>query len=466
VAIFDRMKHRSRANRFCQFILAVTLCLAHVPSAVTAAGEASGVQASADWPRNAVIYEIFPRNFSGTGDFKGITARLDEIADLGINVLWLMPIHPIGQKLKKGTIGSPYAVRDYYAVNPDYGTTNDLRELVAKAHQRGLKVILDIVANHTSWDSVMMEHPEFYRHDSAGKILSPEDWTDVAWLNYDSPALRLYMIDMLKYWVREFDLDGYRCDVAYMVPRDFWEQARTELQAIKPDILMLAEASQPDLLRKAFDLDYAWPLHAALNRVLIEGAPASALKRSWEESRSQFPPGSLHLRISDNHDEARAVARFGIRGALAAQVLMLTLDGVPLFYNGMEVGDATESGAPALFERVPVFWQPKERPPLRDIYRDLIQLRKAHAAFRNSNVVWLRNSNEDDLLSFLRLDEHEEFLVLVNLSSRPIKGSVQVMNAQQFEPVGISGMPVFTSNGFPSFQLKGFEWRIYHRAAK
>jgi len=225
----------------------------------------------------------------------------------------------------------------------------------------------------------------------------------------------------------------------------------------------LAEASQPDLLLKAFDFDYSWPLHARLNDVLLRGAPASELRRSWEESLRQFPQGSLHMRISDNHDEARAVARFGIRGALAASVLMFTLDGVPLLYNGMEVGDATESGDPALFEKLPVFWKPKERPPLRDLYRDLIKLRKQYAPFRSERLIWLRNSNEADLVTFLRLDDKDEFVVVVNFSSRPLLGWVEVMNDQQFKPLKFPGTPEPPAAGFPLFRLNGYEWRIYHR---
>jgi cyclomaltodextrinase len=447
-----------------QAALAAVLLLAASTSSLHAADT---TRAQAHWVRDSVIYEIFPRNFSATGDFKGITARLDELKDLGVDVLWLMPIHPLGQKMKKGTIGSPYAVRDYYAVNPDYGTTNDFKQLIAAAHQRGLKVIIDVVANHTAWDSVMMKHPEFYKQDAQGNVISPEaGWVDVAGLNYQEPKLRRYMIDMLKFWVRDYDVDGFRCDVAYMVPTDFWEQARAELAQIKPTIMMLAEASSPELLRKAFDMDYSWPLHATLNKVLLDGAPASDLRASWEESRKHFPADALHLRISDNHDEARAVARFGIRGALATEVLMLTLDGVPLMYNGMEVGDATESGDPALFENMPIFWRPKERPPLRDIYRDLIQLRKRYAPFRNENVVWLRNSAEADVLTFMRLDAKDEFVVVINLSNRPVVGSVEVMNAEQFKPVKISGAPAVTGNGFPLYRLNGFEWHLYHRVVK
>src|SRR6476659_8377048 len=214
-----------------------------------------------DWVRDGVIYEIYPRAFSAEGNFKGVTARLDNLKQLGVTILWLMPIHPIGQEKKKGTIGSPYAVRDYYAINPDYGTKQDLQQLISEAHRRGMKVIIDIVANHTSWDSVLMKHPEFYKHDAKGNITYPYDWFDIAALNYESQQLRRYMTDMLKHWIREFDLDGFRCDVAGEVPTDFWENARRELEQIKPDIVMLAEAHKAELSVNAFDLDYSWPLH-------------------------------------------------------------------------------------------------------------------------------------------------------------------------------------------------------------
>ena len=346
--------------------LALVFALLAATLVTLAAQTAPTARPSPQWVHEGVVYEIFPRNFSAEGNFGGITAKLDELKDLGVSILWLMPINPPGEKMRKGTLGSPYAVRDYYGINPDYGTEADFKRLVSEAHKRGLKVIIDIVANHTAWDSVLMEHPEFYKQDASGKIIPPvKEWTDVAGLNYANPKLREYMIAMLKHWIDPagFDLDGFRCDVAAEVPTSFWEEARAELTKVKPDIFLLAEASKPELLVKAFDADYAWPLHSTLNDVLLRGAPASEFKRSWEESQKQFPKGSLHLRFSDNHDEARAVARFSIKGALAASALMFSLDGIPLLYNGMEVGDATESGDPALFEKMPVFWHPKERPP-------------------------------------------------------------------------------------------------------
>jgi glycosidase len=271
------------------------------------------------------------------------------------------------------------------------------------------------------------------------------------------------MIRMMKYWVQTCDVDGFRCDVAWNVPTDFWESARTQLESVKPDIMLLAEASKPDLLVKAFDIDYDWPLKSALNDVLIKGAPASDLRASWQQTQRQFPRDALHMRITDDHDEARAVSRFGVRGALAASALMFTLDGVPLLYNGMEVGDATESGDPALFDKVPVFWSPKDRPPLREIYRDLIRLRRESAPLRNGRVVWLPNSNEDSLVTFKRTDENKEFLVIINFSNRPLTGRVEVNNSKDFKPVPIAGIPDARDQDLPMVRLGGFGWRIYQR---
>ena len=419
---------------------------------------------SPDWLRAATVYEIFPRDFSVAGNLNSVTARLDELHHLGVNVLWLMPIHPIGEKFRKGEFGSPYSIKDYYAVDPNYGTLNDFKKLVAGAHQRGMKVIMDLVANHTAWDSVLMAHPDFYKRNAQGQIIPPvPEWTDVAGLNYTSPALRKYMITMMEYWIKEADVDGFRCDVAYMVPTDFWEQAREELTRVKPDIVMLAEANKPELLVKAFDLDYDWPLLHALDRVLINDSPASDLQRAWEDSQLRFPKGALHMRVSDDHDEARAVARYGLEGALAASALMFTLDGVPLIYNGMEVGDATESGDPALFDKLNIFWRPKERPPLRSIYHDLIQLRVQYAALRSSRVDWLPNSDENNLVTFLRADDKDELLVVINFSNRPLTGKVDVKNVDGFVPVEISGVQSSNGGPLPMFHLDGFEWRIYHR---
>ena len=435
-------------------------------SAAAAEPETNAVtRKSPDWLRSAVVYEIFPRNFSAAEDLNAITARLDELKDLGADILWLMPIHPLGEKLKKGTIGSPYCVRDFYAINPDYGTTNDFKRLIAEAHQRGMKVVMDIVAGHTAWDSVMMAHPEYYTKDASGSIHPPyPDWTDVAELNYANADLRHYMIDMMKYWLGDFGVDGFRCDTAFTVPVDFWEAARVELEKINPQVIIITDSgAKPALLSKAFDMDYAGNLFATVDQVMSSGSPANYLKESWEHTEQQFPKGALHLRFTDHHNEDRATTRYGVDGALAAQVLMLTLDGVPLFYNGMEVGDATESADPALFEKMPVFWHPGGRPPLRDIYRDLIKLRKQNTAFTSGNVVWLQNTAPGEVVSFLRREATNEFLVLINLSSRRAAAAVELPEAEGFEPVAISGQAKPVDIVLPDFHLKGYGWFIYHR---
>ncbi|MDQ3801660.1 MAG: alpha-amylase family glycosyl hydrolase [Acidobacteriota bacterium] len=416
---------------------------------------------SPDWVKDAVIYEIFPRQYSQKGDFNSITADLDRLKNLGVTVLWLMPIHPVGRLKAKGTIGSPYAVKDFYAVNPDYGTSADLKRLVAEAHRRGLKVIIDIVANHTAWDSVMMKNPAFYTRNERGEIIPPvADWADVADLNYENPELRRYIIEMLKMWVRDYDLDGFRCDVAGFVPTDFWETARAEVDKIKPDTIWLAEWESPDLLVKAFNLDYSWANHSALSEVLQGNKPATEIRRVWEEQKSKFPKNSLRMRFSDNHDERRAIARFGEKGALAAQALVFTMDGVPLVYNGMEAGDTTESGAPALFEKLPIFWQIRERrQDFPKFYQSMIELRRNSVALRRGELVWLKNSDEARVLTFSRRQGNEEILVAINMTSAPFFGSVEV--AGNFEDITPNAAK--KSAGVPVVALDAFGFKIFRR---
>jgi len=457
------MTNKTKAAR--NFILVLASLL--FASFLVLATDASKLTArnSPAWLRDGVIYEIFPRDFSAAGNLNGVKARLGELKKLGVTILWIMPIHPIGEKFRKGDFGSPYSIQDYYAVDPDYGTLDDFKKLVAEAHRQNLKVIMDLVANHTAWDSVMMTNKNFYKQDAQGKVIPPvPEWTDVAGLNYASPPLRNYMITMMKYWIQTGDVDGFRCDVASAVPTDFWEQSRIELEKTKPDIMLLAEASKPELLTNAFDIDYSWPLLSTLNDVVQHGAPASKLQATWEENVRQFPTNALHLRISDDHDEARAISRFGIRGALAASVFMFSLDGVPLLYNGMEVGDATESGDPALFDKLPILWYPKERPPLRKIYRGLIQLREQYPAFHSNSVVWLQNSNAADVITLMRRDENDEFVIVINFSNRPVTGKVDVANSGEFQPVQLAGVPKSPAGDFPLFHLGGFDWRLYHRS--
>lgn len=427
---------------------------------------------SPDWVKDAVIYEIFPRAFSQKGDFNSIT-KDDRLQTLGVTVLWLMPIHPIGQEKKKGTIGSPYAVKDFYAVNPDYGSKEDLKRLVAEAHKRQMKVIIDIVANHTAWDSVMMKNKSFYTQDKQGNIIAPvPDWKDVADLNYDNPALRKYMTEMLVSWIRDYDLDGFRCDVAGFVPTDFWEAARAEVDKIKADTIWLAEWESPDLLVKAFNLGYSWRNHAALDKVLHGDLPASEIRKVWEAQKAEFPQNFMLMRFSDNHDERRAIARFGEKGALAAQVLAFTMNDVPLVYNGMEAGDTTESGAPALFEKLPIFWQFAERrPEFLKFYKSMIELRKNSVALRRGDLTWLKNSDEARILIFKRNLGNEEIIVAINMSNIPFFGAVELSgNYEEITPntgASVSSddgkKSAVGSNALPTLSLESHGFRIFRR---
>ncbi len=419
---------------------------------------------SPEWLKSGTIYQIFVRSFSPSGDLNGVTARLDDLHKLGVNILWLMPIHPYGQVKKKGSLGSPYAVRDYYAIDPALGTKDDLHRLVQEAHKRQMKVIIDMVANHTSWDSVMMAHPEFYKKDKEGHVTYPYDWTDVAALDYSNPKLRRYMTDVLLYWVKDFDLDGYRCDAAAEVPTDFWEQARKELDQAKPDIIMLAEAQKPDLLRSAFDIDYAWPMLHTVDDIEMNGEPATKVRDTIEQQDALFPRGALHMRMSDDHDELRATTRYGFPGAIAASALMFTLNGTPLIYDGMEVGDSTQSRDPALFEPQKIFWgAEKWHPDYPKFYALMTSLRREHPALQQGATIWLHNSDEQHVVTYLRHAAGEEFLVAINLSNTPFRGSVEAAgNWKEIE------LPVSKPEpeAVPFISLNAFEARIFQKQAQ
>jgi len=308
----------------------------------------------------------------------------------------------------------------------------------------------------------MMAHPEFYKKDKEGHVTYPYDWTDVAALDYSNPALRRYMTDVLIYWIKDFDLDGYRCDAASEIPTDFWEQARVALEQVKPDIMMLAEASKPELLRSAFDIDYSWPLLSTVNDVVMNGVPADSVRTLIEAQKLLFPKGALHMRVSDDHDELRATTRYGYPGAIAASALMFTLDGVPLIYNGMEVGDSTQSGAPALFEPQKIFWQSSDwHPEYPKFYAKMVALREQHPALQQGELVWLHNSDEQHVVTYLRRSAQEEFLVSVNLSNTPFRGTVEAPPGgwKEVELPALKAGEV----GIPSLSLDAFGARIFQK---
>jgi len=469
---------RSFARQCVKFVLLALAAMAAAPSGALDVGERSAAaRQSPEWLRDGVIYEVFPRAFSPEGNFAGVTRQLDRLKELGVTVIWLMPIHPVGKLKAKGSFGSPYAVRDYDAIDPAYGTADEFKRLIEAAHRHDMKVLIDIVANHTSWDSELIsKHPDWYHHDAAGHIVPPNpDWVDVAHLDYSNPALRQYMSGMMVRWVRDFGLDGFRCDYASGVPRDFWESLRSELDRVRPGIVLLAEADDPALLLRAFDIDYAWDFYHAMSDALVGRAPAAAVRTAWERAESRYPRHALRLRFSDNHDQLRATGEAGLPAALAASAVMFTMDGVPLLYNGMEVGDTTESAAPALFERLPIVWQMAERRPQVSPYdRALATLRRAHPALTHGATRWLRNAHERRVLSYERTGAGETLVVVVNLSTSSFTGNVE-SGAGSYEDItpqtdstarkSAAAQSASRIASLPAVSLAPWEFRIFSRVS-
>lgn len=371
------------------------------------------------WSRDAAIYQINTRQFTDEGTFAAAERHLPRLKELGVDILWLMPIHKIGAVNRKGSLGSPYAVQDYYSVNPEFGDLDDFKHFVAAAHAHGFHVILDWVANHSAWDSNLVgEHPEWYIRDYKGDFRPTPwwDWLDIIELDFEQPALRKYMTDALKYWVTETDIDGFRCDVAGFVPGDFWSQARKELDAIKP-VFMLAEWEARDLHEAAFDMTYAWSWYDAVHNVTMGNADLSSLFVYYSWNEKAHPADIMRMLFVSNHDknawEGTEFENFGA-GLEAAIVLSVVSEGMPLIYNGQEAGNARRL---AFFERDPITWQEH---PLGDLYKRLLALKKQNSALWNgkwgARMVRVFNSAPMQVLSFVRRDERNKLFVVINFS--------------------------------------------------
>jgi glycosidase len=371
---------------------------------------------SADWVKDAIIYEVYLRSFSREGTFVGLEKRIPELKSLGVTVLWLMPIHPVGEKNRKGSLGSPYAVRDYYGINPEFGTLQDFKRLLAAVHRNGMRLIIDLVANHTSWDSkLIVEHPDWFTRDAHGVIVPPNaDWTDVADLDYSHHALRRYMIDMMLYWVRDIGIDGFRCDVAEMVPTDFWNEARTRLNRIKP-VMMLSEGSIPEHHARAFDITYAWNFYNGLDLVIHQKKPATLFDELLKTESLQFPIGALRMRFNTNHDknawDMPAVEKFGREGLRLSAVLINTLPGVPLMYTGEEVANPKKLG---LFEKVNVEWNAPHE--MEAVYQKLFLARRAHKALSRGEMIKLHTTSDQDVYAFLRVAGGDRVITVLNFA--------------------------------------------------
>ncbi len=373
-----------------------------------------------DWIKDATIYEVHIRQYTKSGTFIEFMEHLPRLKDLGVDILWLMPVQPIGIKGRKGELGSPYAIRDYISVNPELGSLDDLKTLVNKAHGLDMHVILDWVANHTAWDHTWIDqHSDFYNKDSSGNIVHPAntDWHDVADLDFNNRALRHEMIEALKYWIKEIDIDGYRCDMAGLVPTDFWNDARIELDKLKP-VFMLAEDEQLDLHYKAFDMTYNWACHHLMNDIAKGNKSVWDLGAYFSTDPIYFPKNALRLNFTSNHDENKnagsAVERFG-QSYKAFAVLSFTMAGLPLIFSGQEAGLNRRL---LFFDKDEIDWTSTNE--FTPFFKSLIKLRKENPALwsgdKGGTTQRIYTNKIDKIFAFTRYKSDNEVVVVLNLS--------------------------------------------------
>lgn len=388
-----------------------------------------GRPAEPEWARNAVLYECNIRQFSPEGNLAGVQKQLPRLRDLGIDVLWLMPIHPIGQlnrKMKASDLGSPYSVQDYYAVNPDFGTADDLKNLVSEAHGLGLKVILDWVPNHTAWDAVWMkEHPEYYTKVN-GQFTAPLNehggstgWDDCVDLDYTNPAMRKAMIAAMQHWVRTADIDGFRVDMAGLVPNDFWAEARPALDSLKPMFMLSEWQDEAGHFESCFNANYGWKWKDVTKDIAAGKQNARSLDTLLEYLDDFYPPGYYQMYFTTNHDEnswAGTDAELYGPAFQAFAVLSFTWQGVPMIYSGQEsvLGQRLK-----FFEKDPIRWKKYAN---TDFFRRLCELR------HNNRAVWsganggklrkIETDADEHVYAFTREKDGERVIVVLNLTNK------------------------------------------------
>lgn len=444
------------------FVLASVLVFTFGITPKTFSQPAESMLQHPSWSYNKTIYEVNLRQYSKSGTFKGFEKRLPELKEMGVGILWFMPINPIGVKNRKGELGSYYSVQNYLAVDPEYGTMDDFKELVKKIHSMGMYVILDWVADHTSWDNVWTkEHPDFYKKDAKGNFVPPvKDWTDVIALDYSNKKLWDYMTNAMEFWVKDCDVDGFRCDVADMVPTQFWVQARAKLDKIRP-VFMLAEAEKPELQVNAFDMTYSWKLFNLLKDIAKGKKNAKNMVNYFKWENRTYPANDFRMRFTTNHDEnswnGTVKEMFG-DAAPEYAAFTFAISGMPLIYSGQEAGLDKRL---KFFERDPIDWKPS---PYRQLYTKLVHLKLKNKALwcgtEGGKMTMIPSSNKKSIFAFVREKGSDKVFVVFNLSAKPVnvKLSSDLMKGNYTDL--FSGKKV-TISGTESFDLKPWEYFFY-----
>lgn len=392
-----------------------------------------------EWSRNAVIYEVNTRQYTPEGTFEAFRNHIPRLKELGVDILWFMPIHPISELNRKGELGSYYAVADYKGVNPEFGTLDDFKRVVADAHAAGMKVIIDWVPNHTGCDNAWVKaHPEYYQLNDEGKMYGPYDWTDVYQLDYGKRATREAMIDAMSYWLTEAGIDGFRCDVAGRVPVDFWNEARTAFDTVaQRPVFMLAEATEPELMEHAFDMDYNWPMKDLFSHISATSGQynvgdkkpdfpvrhAADIDSLLREQAAKYPVDSYMMNMITNHDlnswEGTEFERLGnLVDAFA--VLSYTLPGMPLIYTGQETG--LNRAIEFFVKDTPPAWEPRNK--YFDFYKSLNALKHSRpelAAGEKGGKIEILHTASPDVIAFIRRIGNSATFVAANLGTQDSK---------------------------------------------
>jgi glycosidase len=411
------------------------------------------------WLGRANIYEVNVRQYTTEGTFKAFGKHLDRLKAMGVDILWFMPINPISKVDRKGTLGSYYAVADYTAVNPEFGTLADFRALVQAIHAKGMKAIIDWVPNHTGADNRWLtEHPGFYKKDSSGKAAVPYDWTDTRQLDYGNPQMRDSMIAAMQYWIRTADIDGFRCDVAWNVPGDFWKTCIAQLRKTKP-VFMLAEGDKPYLAENGFDALYPWAMFHMMVEVAKGKRPALALDSVLHQYDSVYPKGTLELYFTSNHDENSSNGADyqifpGVTHAPFAIFTQLMPANIPLIYSGQE---EPVLRALAFFEKDPIRFDVFAR---ADFYKTLLALRQRDIALdANASFKKLSVGDGRAMYAFVREKSGHKVLVLLNLS--PVGQRVKIGETSLWgHPVNVFTAKPVTVNG-DNWTLEPWGYRVY-----
>lgn len=382
-----------------------------------------------EWSYGAVLYEMNVRQLTPEGTLRAAAARLEFLRDLGVDAVWLMPIYPIGEKNRKGTLGSYYSIRDYCAVNPELGTMDDFDDFVAEAHRLGMKVLMDWVANHTSRDArwIAGKPASWYERDASGEPAVPWDWTDTAKLDYANRDVWEAQAAAMEFWIARHAVDGFRCDMAMLVPIGFWQYAAARLRRVKPDLFLLAEAEQRNLFDDGvFDACYGWEMHHLLNDVAQQRVRVTALRDWLRADRGRYPRSAMRLAFTSNHDEnswnGSEFARMGAARSIMAAFTFVVPGGLPLIYTGQEVG---YDHSFAFFDRDPIPAESYRANAYTEFYRRLMELRHANPALaaggRGGDMVEISNNAEDCLMTFVREVPGNQVVAVMNLSPYAIE---------------------------------------------